>query len=108
MSNNQNNEMLPDSMEDSRTAQERFTSSAFSGELDADDLAFLSDQQSEMIVGGDGYAMNGGSGIGQEVSGANEFARDLGFKNANELYISAGLKFSENVSSYAQGFNGPK
>jgi hypothetical protein len=45
MSNNKNGNSAP----------EQFNS--FSGELDLDDLQFLSDQQSEMLVGG--IAMNG-------------------------------------------------
>lgn len=34
---------------DSRTVQEQFISAAFSGELNAKSLAFLSDQQAKMI-----------------------------------------------------------
>jgi hypothetical protein len=44
--------------EQQKYLQARFTSAAFSGELDAEDLEFLSDRQAELICGGGGFSAN--------------------------------------------------
>lgn len=59
----------------------------------------LNDQQAEKACGGEG--------IGQDISAANEEAREGGFKNSNKLARLIGFKnFGVSVSAFAQRVNG--